>query len=537
MSGVCIGEIDNRRFEALNSPEVFRDPSTTIPASGKPEQHMSQSVERSKRPLIVASIMLATFMVAIEATIVATAMPRIVGQLGGFTYYSWVFSAFLLAQSTTTVIYGKLSDIFGRKPMLIGGIVIFLAGSALAGFAWSMTSLIAFRLLQGLGAGAIQPVTMTIVGDLYRLEERAKVQGILASVWAISAVTGPLAGGLIVDHFSWAWIFWINLPIGLLTIIGFTLFLHEKIEPRKARIDYLGTILFSIAIVSLMVILTETDADLSILAALAAVFIVTAILFFMQERRAPEPIISLALWSRRLVATSNIATLLAGMALIGLTTVLPIYVQGVLGRSPLVAGFTLTMLIVGWPLAVMLSIRLFRAFGIRRTLRAGSLMFPIGASFLLFLTPESSPVPAGVGSFLMGFGMGLISVTSVVLVQESVEWSMRGSATASIIFSRSLGNTLGATTLGAILNIGIAHFGSGDLANKLHEVINQPSGLSSLATNPAIRLVFHSALHWSFWGVFTVAILTFATTWLIPVSREAGRKPPTQTEMQEALSS
>ncbi|MDA4630959.1 MFS transporter, partial [Escherichia coli] len=204
---------------------------------------------------------------------------------------------------------------------------------------------------------------------------------------------------------------------------------------------------------------------------------------------APEPIISLALWSRRLVATSNIATLLAGMALIGLTTVLPIYVQGVLGRSPLVAGFTLTMLIVGWPLAVMLSIRLFRAFGIRRTLRAGSLMFPIGASFLLFLTPESSPVPAGVGSFLMGFGMGLISVTSVVLVQESVEWSMRGSATASIIFSRSLGNTLGATTLGAILNIGIAHFGSGDLANKLHEVINQPSGLSSLATNPAIRLV------------------------------------------------
>jgi len=498
---------------------------------------MSQSVERSKRPLIVASIMLATFMVAIEATIVATAMPRIVGQLGGFTYYSWVFSAFLLAQSTTTVIYGKLSDIFGRKPMLIDGIVIFLAGSALAGFAWSMTSLIAFRLLQGLGAGAIQPVTMTIVGDLYRLEERAKVQGILASVWAISAVTGPLAGGLIVDHVSWAWIFWINLPIGLLTIIGFTLFLHEKIEPRKAQIDYLGTILFSIAIVSLMVILTETDADLSILAALAAVFIVTAILFFMQERRAPEPIISLALWSRRLVATSNIATLLAGMALIGLTTVLPIYVQGVLGRSPLVAGFTLTMLIVGWPLAVMLSIRLFRAFGIRRTLRAGSLMFPIGASFLLFLTPESSPVSAGVGSFLMGFGMGLISVTSVVLVQESVEWSMRGSATASIIFSRSLGNTLGATTLGAILNIGIAHFGSGDLANKLHEVINQPSGLSSLATNPAIRLVFHSALHWSFWGVFTVAILTFATTWLIPVSREAGRKPPTQTEMQEALSS
>lgn len=269
---------------------------------------------------------------------------------------------------------------------------------------------------------------------------------------------------------------------------------------------------------------------------LAAVFVISGILFVLQERRAPEPIISIALWGQRLIATSNIATLLAGMALIGLTTILPIYVQGVLGRSPLVAGFTLTMLIVGWPLAVMLSSRFFRAFGIRTTLRVGSLMFPVGASFLLFLTPDSSPVSAGFGSFLMGFGMGLISLTSIVLVQESVDWAMRGSATASIIFSRSLGNTLGATALGAILNMGIMHFGSGDLAAKLHEVINQPSGLSSLSANPAIQLVFHSALHWSFWGVFAVAICTFATTWLIPVSPDAGRKKlPTQEEVQEAM--
>lgn len=497
---------------------------------------MSEYVDRSKRPLVIASIVFATFMVAIEATIVATAMPRIVGQLGGFTYYSWVFSAFLLAQSTTTVIYGKLSDMFGRKPVLVGGILIFLVGSALAGFAWSMASLIAFRLLQGIGAGAIQPVTMTVVGDLYKLEERAKVQGVLASVWAVSAVIGPLAGGLIVDNVSWAWIFWINLPIGLLTILGFTLFLHEKIEPRKARIDYLGTILFSISIVSLLVILTETDAAAWILACLAALFFATGILFILQERRAPEPIISIALWSRRLIATSNAATLLAGMALIGLTTILPIYVQGVLGRSPLVAGFTLTMLIVGWPLAVMLSSRLFRAFGIRRTLRVGSLMFPFGAAFLLFLTPESSPIVAGIGSFLMGFGMGLISLSSIVLVQDSVEWSMRGSATASIIFSRSLGNTLGATALGAVLNVGIAHFGSGDLARRLHDVLNQPTGLSNLSMDPAIRLVFNSALHWSFWGVFVVAILTFATTWLIPISHHVGRKPSSNADAQEAMS-
>lgn len=497
---------------------------------------MSSAVARSRRPLIIGSIMLATFMVAIEATIVATAMPRIVGQLGGFTYYSWVFSAFLLAQSTTTVIYGKLADVLGRKPVLIGGILLFLAGSLLCGFAWSMTSLIIFRLLQGLGAGAIQPVTMTVVGDLYTLEERGRAQGMLASVWALSAVIGPLAGGIIVDSFSWAWIFWINLPFGVLTIIGFLLFLRESVEHRNVRIDYTGAALFSVAIISLLVILTETDASGSVLAGLALLFLVAGGLFILQEKRAAEPIISIELWGRRLIATSNAATLLAGMALIGLTTILPIYVQGVLGRSPIVAGFTLTMLVVGWPLAVMLSSRFFRAFGIRRTLRAGSLIFPIGALFLLFLGPDSHPAIAGVGSFLMGFGMGLISLTSIALVQDSVEWSMRGSATASIIFARSLGNTLGATALGAVLNTGITHYGSGVLAARLHDLLNQPTGLSELAASPDIRMVFYQSLHWSFWGVVCVAILTVISTWLIPVANKSDGSLQRDTGATQAAS-
>ena len=175
-------------------------------------------------------------------------MPRIVGDLGGFSWPGWVFSAFLLTQSATTVVYGKLSDIYGRKPVLIIGIVIFLIGSLLCGFATSMAALIGFRLLQGVGAGAIQAISMTIIGDLYKLEERAKVQGAMSSVWAFSAVVGPLCGGLIVEHLPWAYIFWINLPIGVLTIAGFTLFLHENVQHRVARIDYLGSLLFSIAI-------------------------------------------------------------------------------------------------------------------------------------------------------------------------------------------------------------------------------------------------------------------------------------------------
>jgi len=483
---------------------------------------MSSDKGRTRRPLVVASIMLATFMNAIEATIVATAMPHIVGELGGFLYYSWVFSAFLLAQTTTNVIYGKLADIFGRKPILIGGMLLFLLGSLLCGVASTMFLLIGFRLLQGLGAGAIQPVTTTIVGDLYTLEERPRVQGILSGVWAMSAVIGPLAGALIVDHLPWAWIFWVNLPIGVVSIAGFSLFLHETVSYRGRRIDYLGAALFCVAVVSLLVILTGVPP--SILAPLGAVFLLSAALFLWQETRAPEPMISLGLWSRRLIATSNTATLLAGMALIGLTTVLPLYVQGVLGRSPVVAGFTLTMLVLGWPLAVTLSGRLFRAFGIRNTLRGGSVAFPLGGALLVMLTPQSHPVLAGLASFVMGVGMGLSSVTCIILIQEGVEWSMRGSATASNIFARSLGTTLGATVLGAVLNFGIARFSEGDVGQRLHGMLERPFGLAEVAGDPGAQNVLAEALHLTYLGVLVVALLAFAMSWLIPIRQEAGRR-------------
>ncbi|MBV8770644.1 MAG: MFS transporter [Hyphomicrobiales bacterium] len=487
---------------------------------------MASGSPTSRRPLVVASLMLATFMGAIEATIVATAMPRIVGELGGFAYYSWVFAAFLLAQTTTTVIYGKLADIFGRKPSLILGILLFLVGSLLCGLAWSMTSLIVFRLLQGLGAGAIQPITSTVVGDLYKLEERGKAQGFISSVWASSAIIGPLAGGIIVDNLSWAWIFWVNIPIGFIAITGLALFLKETVEHKTRRIDYLGAVLFAIAIVSLLMLLTLTTPSLLSLLGLAVALVVSTFLFLRHETRAIEPMISLKLWSRRLIATCNIATLLAGMALIGLTTVLPLYVQGVIGRSPIVAGFTLTALVVGWPLAVSLSGRFFRRFGIRNTLRAGGLVFPIGAAFLLLLTPQSPPALAAVGSFIMGFGMGLLSITSIVLIQDSVEWSMRGSATASNIFARSLGNTLGATVLGAILNLGIARFATGSLADRVHDVLERPSGLSDAAGDPLVQEVLARSLHLTYWGVLILALLAFAMTFFIPIERRS-REPAT----------
>ena len=265
------------------------------------------------RTLVLAAVMAANFMIAIEATIVSTAMPQIVGQLGGLPLYSWVFAAFLLTQTATTVVFGKLADLVGRKTVMLVGIAIFLFGSILCGFAWSMPSLIVFRLVQGIGAGAVQPTAMTIVGDLYAVHERAKIQGWLASVWAVSAVLGPLAGGLIIQYFSWAWIFWMNLPIGALAAAGFWAYLHEKRARGRGRIDHLSAGIFTVAIAAIMADLTalSTSGRLEIgLTTLVAV--VAVVLFVLQERRSPEPMISLELWGRRPIAAANGASLLAG---------------------------------------------------------------------------------------------------------------------------------------------------------------------------------------------------------------------------------
>ena len=275
--------------------------------------------------------MAAMFMVSIESTIVSTVMPQIVAELGGLRLYSWVFSSFLLAQTAMTVVFGNLADVYGRKPVMLAGIAIFLVGSLLAGFAWSMPTMILFRLIQGVGAGAIQPVAITIVADLYPARERGKIQGYLASVWAISAVLGPVAGGLIIRNVSWAWVFWINIPVGLVAAAGFVAFLHETAKHERRSIDILGAIAFTVVVTSFLIALTEIgNTGNTILAAAAVVFCASTLAFVWQERRAANPMVSFSLWSHRPIATSNAVSLLAGMALMGLTTFVPIYVQIVL---------------------------------------------------------------------------------------------------------------------------------------------------------------------------------------------------------------
>jgi EmrB/QacA subfamily drug resistance transporter len=491
-------------------PQAAQDQTTTSPAIQK------------SRPLVIAAVMASMFMVAIEATIVSTAMPQIVSQLGGLRLYSWVFSSFLLTQTAMTVVFGKLADTKGRKPIMLLGIAIFLIGSIFAGFAWSMPSMIVFRLIQGAGAGAVQPVALTIVADLYPAHERGKVQGYLASVWAISAVLGPLVGGLIMRQLAWSWVFWINIPVGILAALGFMVFLKEGVKPQKRSIDIAGSCLFTVTVASLLTILTEIGTtNYQILTIASAIFVVCTALFVWVERRAADPMISFALWSRKPIAVANGGGVLAAMALMGLTTFLPMYVQGVLKQSPVVAGLTLTMMLVGWPSGATLATRLFPRFGLRRIMICGSGLIPFGAVLFTLLTPSCSPIMAGVGSLIMGFGMGLLSVCSLILIQEIVDWTQRGSVTSSNVFARNLGSMLGATIFGAVLNYGLMHakgmapINSEQLRHLLETHPGVPSSLAT-ASEGALAAVLQNSLHNTFLVMFVISLSIVVLTSFVP---------------------
>ena len=473
---------------------------------------------QTRRSLVLVCIMLSLFMSAIEVTIVATAMPQIVRDLGGFSLYSWVFSAFLLTQTATTVIFGKLSDVYGRKPIIIAGTLIFLAGSALSGIAWSMESMIVFRLMQGIGAGSMQPIAVTIAGDIYTPRERLKIQGALSGIWALAAIIGPFVGGLIVEYFSWSWIFWINIPIGILTIAGFVFFMKEDVAHREHKVDYLCAALFSVSVGTFLIALTQgatlTGTEIVEFIAVACV---TAVLFVLVERRAVEPMIALDLWGSRLVGSANCALLAGMMALAGVTSYLPMYFQGVLGYSAVYAGFPLSVMMVTWPMASAVSGRILKHLSMRTTLRFGAMLIPIGAVFLLFLRPGENIIIAGIGPALMGFGMGLLNIVSVVMIQASVEWSKRGSATASLLFSRTLGNTLGVAAVGAILNSGVVLYaGQGASPDRVRELLTNIGTIAGGGADPALANVLDQALHLGFWGMLVFAAITAAVAVLIP---------------------
>jgi MFS family permease len=471
---------------------------------------------RTRRPLVLVSVAAAMFMIAVEATIVSTAMPQIVTRLGGLDLYSWVFAAFLLTQTAMTVVFGKLSDLIGRKKVMLGGIAVFLVGSLLCGFAWSMPSMIAFRLIQGVGAGGVQPMAMTIVGDLYPPRERGKIQGYLASIWAVSAVLGPLAGGLIVAHFSWSWVFWMNLPVGVLAAIGFMRYLHEDVAKGGAGIDHVGAGLFILAIAALMADLTAAaTATRGEIMALSLATAVAVALFFWRDAKTPEPMISLKLWGQRPIAAANAAALFSGMVMTGLTTFLPIYVQGVMGGSALAGGFALSVMVLGWPIGATLSSKLAIRIGLRPVMLLSGVLIPAGALVFALLRPSTPIAFAGLGSLVFGFGMGLLSVASLMMIQEIVSWSERGAVTSSMLFARSLGNTFGATAFGAVLNFWLASTGVAGIASpeRLRDLLG---GGDDSGPVQVLQRALEGALHATFLAMLVFAVLTGLVVLLTP---------------------
>ncbi len=405
-------------------------------------------MRETHRTLTVAGLLLGLFLAAMEMTVVSTAMPTAIGDLGGVHLYAWVFAAYTLLVTVTVPISSKLGDLYGRKPVMLGGMVLFLAGSSLCGQAHSMTQLIVFRAIQGLGAGAVQPMTLTIVGDLFTIKQRAKMQGVFGAVWALAGLIGPLLGGIIVKYLSWRWVFYINLPFGLLSAALLVTAYHENVTRTKHQLDWLGAALLTAGIVLL---LGQTrGAGVSPVTLLGVLALGAAFVFV--EGRAAEPLLPIDLFRQRVMSTSSAAGALVGAGMFALVTFIPLYVQAVLGGSPTDAGTAISPMAIGWPVASAVGGRLLPRFGFRRFVRLGMAIAAIaGIGLAMQLRPSGSLGGVRLWMAALGIGMGLANTGLLIAVQASVDWKRRGVATGSTMFFRTIGGTIAVGMLGAIV--------------------------------------------------------------------------------------
>ncbi|MHA6258536.1 MDR family MFS transporter [Sporosarcina sp. CAU 1771] len=490
---------------------------------------MDIHIKKTNRPLVLASVMLAMFVGAVEATIVTTAMPVIASELGGFSRYSWIFSSYLLMSTVTVLIYGKLADLFGRKPVFFVGLTIFLIGSVLCGFATSMEMLIGFRLIQGLGAGAVMPIATTIIGDIYSTEERAKIQGYLSSVWGISAVMGPVIGGIIVHYISWEYVFWVNVPLGIIAMIGIAKYFHEPAREGKANIDYKGAILLATSLSLILYWLVEGGNSFNRLSVSSMILLISGLislaLFVLVERTAIEPMMPFSIWRNPVILYANLVSLTTGVIMIGISTYLPTFVTGVMEQPAIIAGFTLTAMSIGWPLASSLAGHLLIRHGTFLVSFAGGISLVLGTTLFILMSPSSGPWWAAMSSFFIGIGMGLTSTSFIVTIQGAVPRKNRGAATAANMFMRNFGSTLGAAFFGAILNgTLLMHFQEKRIDFELDE-INQLLTEESRQALPKdqvflLQNALDSSLQWVFIGGGIFAVVSLLLILRIPRGKE-----------------
>lgn len=483
-------------------------------------------MSRRRVAVVTIGVMLSLFLAAMEATVVATAMPTIVSQLGGLSIYSWVFSAYMLASTTTVPLFGKLSDLYGRRPIYVVAMVLFLTGSLLCGQAQSMGQLIAFRALQGLGAGGLLPLAFIIVGDLFTFEQRARMQGLFSGVWGVSSIVGPLLGGFLVDQVSWHWVFFINVPPGLLAgALVWLAWVDRQRADGAARpaVDFAGAGLLTAGVIALLLGLFEfgTSASWALLALAAVLFAALA----WAERRAADPILPLPLFRDRMFAVACAHGLLAGWAMFGSTAFVPLFVQAVLGTSATAAGATLTPLMLGWVGASIVGSRLLLHIGYRTLAMIGMVMLTLGTFLMTRIGMGATQFSLMVNVALMGIGMGLSVPAFLIAVQSAVPRRVLGTATSTVQFSRSIGGVLGVSVMGAFLSLRLAALlqaaGLDPAAVDLNSLLDPLARATSGALDEALRRALAGAIQ----GVFAIALgaaaLGLVATTLAPAGRIA----------------
>jgi len=464
----------------------------------------------SRRALVTAGAMLGMFVAAMDVTAVGTAMPTIVGALGGLALYSWVFAAYQISFVVTTPIFGRLADIYGRKRIYLIGILSFIAASAMCGLAHSMGWLVLFRLLQGLGGGAILPIALTIIADLYPVEERLKIQGLFSGVWGFAAIVGPLIGGYLTDHLTWRWIFFLNVPIGLVTTLVITLVFDEPPHVRTGTVDYPGIAFLSGSVIALLLLLfwggnafrwasPQTAGLVALIAALL-------LLFIRAEMRGESPFIPFSLFENRVITVAAAGGFLIGTSMFGAIAYIPLFVQGVIGTTATAAGAVLTPFMVMWTVSSIVGGRLALVWGYRPCIVGGMSLLVAGFLLLTRLTPQAAFATVFADMAVLGAGMGLTATLFIIAMQNAVERPLRGLVTSINIFTRNLGSAIGVSAQGAVLVgildarlQGLAGQGSSGLPRTVNpEMILDPGLRLTGAGHAAMQQALAQALHGTF---------------------------------------
>jgi EmrB/QacA subfamily drug resistance transporter len=481
-------------------------------------------VSSSRRRAITAGLLLGMSLAALEATVVSTAMPTVIATLGGLAHYSWVFTAYLLTSTASVPIFGRLSDLYGRRRTYLTGVVLFLVGSVMCGAATSMGLLIAARLLQGLGAGALIPMSMTIVGELYTLAERARVQALFSGVWGVASIAGPLVGGYITDAISWRWVFYIHIPFGL-CCLGVIATAYPATRLTKAvTVDWLGAALLFGGISALLIALSDNNGSPLGWPVLTVVLLAW---FVVNERRSKEPMLPLDLLRMPIIARSLGVVLLVGFALFGAVSFIPLYVQTVLGGTATQAGQMLTPLFLGWVVMSIVGAHITVKMGYRLASIGGSVLVTLAFVGMSLLTADSPRWHLLASCTLMGAGMGTQMLSLLLAVQHAVARTQLGLATSLTQFSRSIGAAVGVAVMGAIL--------ARSIAGVIPASDVQALASSGVALSEPVREQFAIALHRAFLaGLAASAAGLVASLFLPPVDMSQPIPSSTGERMLEA---